>query len=216
MAPKYRYGKKKRMLRRRKYNKRGYRKIASKVNLKRQVHYFSRKAYLTTIVSANLNVPTLTSLSFKLNDIPSVADYTALFDQYKLSFVKLNFKLTVDPSAQTAVNAFYPTMYYCPDYDDITVPGSLNELREHGRCRQVVLRPNRYTTVKMKPAVLTEVLRNTGTTTLSPKWRQWIDMAHPDTLHYGLKYAIDNQFNLNPNYALEVTAQYWFSCRDTR
>lgn len=218
MAPRTRYGKKKRMLRRRKFVKRGYRKGAARVNLKNQVHYFSRKVNLGSIVSVGLNTPTLTSLSFKLNDVPNVSEFTALFDQFKLSYVKLMFKLNQDPSAQTAVNAFYPTMYHSVDHDDVSAPTSLNDMREHGRTRMTVLRPNRYSVVKIKPSVLFEVSRNSGagTTTFVPKWRQWVDMAHPDTIHYGLKYALDNTFNLNPNYSLEVQAQYWFQCRDTR
>lgn len=218
MAPKTRYGKKKRMLRRRKFTKRGYRKAASKVNLKRQVHYFSRKLSLGSIVSANLNVPTLTSLTFRLSDVPNVGEFSSLFDQFKLTYVKLMFKLNQDPSSQPATNSFYPTMYHSVDHDDAVAPSSLNDMREHGRTRMSVLRPNRYTVVKVKPSVLFEAARNpgAGTTTYCPKWRQWVDMAHTDTLHYGLKYALDNTFNLNPNYSLEVQAQYWFQCRDTR
>lgn len=217
MAPKTRYGKKKRMYRRRKFNKRGYRKIASKVNIKRQVHYFTRRAQIGTIVSVNLNVPTLSSMTYTLSQLPNVSDFTALFDQYKITHVKLYAKLTLDPSAQTAVNSFYPTMYYSVDHDDSATPTSLNDMREHGRTKMVVLRPNRYTAINIKPAVLNEVSRNpSGTTTFVPKWRQWVDMAHPDTVHYGLKYALDNSFNLNPNYAVEFQAKFWFQCRDTR
>lgn len=216
------------MARRRQYNKkpknkrrfvkRGYKKAAAKVNLKRQHYYFSRKVNLGAIVSVGLNTPTLTSLSFKLSDVPGVSDFTSLFDQYKLTYVKLMFKLQQDPSAQTAVNSFYPTMYHCVDHDDVSAPTSIDDLRQHGRTRMSVLRPNRYTVIKVKPSVLYEVARNAGlgTTTVAPKWRQWIDMAHTDTIHYGLKYALDNTFNLNPNYSLEVQAQYWFQCRDTR
>lgn len=206
------------LVRRKKFIKRGYKKAAAKVNLKRQVHYFSRRVNLGSIVSVGLNTPTLTSLSFKLSNVPNVSEFGNLFDQYKLTYVKLMFKLNQDPSAQTAVNAFYPTMYHCVDHDDISAPTSLDDMRQHGRTRMSVLKPNRYTVIKVKPSVLYEVSRDAsaGTTTVAPKWRQWIDMAHTDTVHYGLKYALDNTFNLNPNYSLEVQAQYWFSCRDTR
>lgn len=218
MAPRRRYAKKKRMVKRKRFVKGGYKKAAAKVNLKRQVHYFSRKVNLGSIVSVGLNTPTLTSLSFKLSNVPGVGDFTSLFDQYKLTFVKLMFKLNQDPSAQTAVNSFYPTMYHSVDHDDVSAPTSIDDMRQHGRTRMSVLKPNRYTVIKIKPSVLYEVARDAslGTTTLAPKWRQWIDMAHTDTVHYGLKYALDNTFNLNPNYSLEVQAQYWFACRDTR
>lgn len=216
MARRIRYVPKRRIQRKRKYVKRGYKKAAAKVNLKNQVHYFSRRVDLGSIVSTGLNQPTLTSLSFNLNTIPNVSEFTTLFDQYKFTYVKLMFKLNQDPSAQTAVNSYYPTMYHCVDHDDVIPPTSINDLRQHGRTRMSVLRPNRYTVIKIKPSVLNELFRTAGQTTVQPKWRQWIDMAHPDTTHYGLKYALDNTFNLNPNYSLEVQAQYWFQCRDVR
>lgn len=216
MAPRSKYGKKRPMFKRKKYVKRGYKKAAAKVNLRNQVHYFSRRCYLTSLVSAGINVPTLTSLSFNLGQLPNVSDYTALFDQYKISKVKLFFKLNQDPSAQTAASSYYPTMYYSVDHDDVTAPVSVNDMLQHGRTKQRILMPNRYVVIDVRPSVLFEVLRTAGNTTLAPKWNQWIDMAHTDTIHYGLKIAIDNTFNLNSNYSLEVFAKYWFACRDTR
>lgn len=219
MAPRSKYGmKKKRTFKRKRFAKKGYKKAAAKVNLKQQVHYFSRRVNLGSIVSVGLNTPTLTSLSFSLSQLPSPGDFTSLFDQFMITKVRLYFKLNQDPSTQSAVNSFYPSLYTCVDHDDISAPTSINDMLQHGRTRQRILQPNRYITIDIKPSVLYEVARNaaTGTTTLAPKWRQWVDMAHTDTVHYGLKYAIDNTFNINPNYSLEVFGKYWFACRDTR
>lgn len=217
MAPRKRYAPKRRIQRKRKYIKRGYKKAAAaKVNLKNNVHYFQRRVNLGTIVSTGINQPTLTSLSFNLNQLPNVGEFTTLFDQFKMTHVKLFFKLNQDPSTQTAGNSFYPTMYYCPDHDDVTPPTSIDDLRQHGRTKMVTLRPSKYTVVNIKPSVLNQLFRIAGQTTVQPKWRQWIDMAHPDTSHYGLKYAFDNAFNINSNYSVEVQAQYWFQCRDVR
>lgn len=203
-------------IRAKKFKRRGYRKTAKTVNVKRQVHYFTRRCNLGGIVSVGINTPTLTSFTFKLDNVPNVSDFTALFDQYKMTKIELFFKLMQDPSAQNNAQSWYPTMYYCVDHDDATAPTSINDLLQHGRTQQRIMKPNSYIKVVIKPAVLFEVARGTGTTTVSPQWNQWIDMAHVDTLHYGLKYAFDNSFNINPNYSVEVFAKYHFACRDTR
>lgn len=200
-------------------NKSNYKQVrrsAARTNLKNQIHYFKRKTDLGSISSVNANVPTLTSFTFKLSDLPNSSEFTALFDNFMITYVKLYFKLQQDPSAQPATTAFHPVLYYCPDYDDSVAPTSLQDLREHGRTKQVILKPDEYAIVTIKPAVLSEQFRNVGNTTYSPKWRQWVDCAHPDTTHYGLKYALDNTFNLNANYIVNITAEYWFSCKDTR
>lgn len=217
MALRSKFGKRKRpVFRRKRSYKRSLKKATAKVNLKQQVHYFTRRVNLGSIVSTGLNQPTLTSFAFQFSNVPNVSEYTALFDQYKISYVKLMFKLNQDPSTQTSVNSFYPTMYYCVDHDDAVPPSSIDDLRQHGRTKMAVLRPYKYVVVKIKPSVLLEMFRSAGNTTVTPKWNQWVDMAHPDTYHYGLKYAFDNSFNLNPNYSVEVQAKFWFSCRDTR
>lgn len=199
-----------------KSNYKQVRRSAARTNLKNQIHYFRRKTNLGSIVSTGLNTPTLTSFFFRLSDLPNVGEFTGLFDQFMITYVKLYFKLQQDPSAQTAANSFYPTLTYCPDYDDSDPPGSIQELREHGRTKQVILTPDKFTIVTVKPSVLGEMFRSSGNVTLAPKWRQWVDCAHPDTRHYGLKYALDNSFNINPNYSIEVTAEYWFSCKECR
>lgn len=216
MAPRIKYGRKKRIVRRRKYVKRGYKRAAAKTNVKRQTYFFKRRTFLNNIVSVGINTPTLTSTTFSLGQLPGISDFTSLFDKYKITYVKMMMKLVVDPSAQNANVSHYPTLYYCPDYDDNLTPASINDLREYGRTRMAVLRPDRYVTIRIKPAVLQEYFISAGQTSVASKWNQWVDMARTDIPHYGLKYAIDNLFNLNSNYQLEQQICMWFQCKDTR
>lgn len=158
--------------------------------------------------------PYLNAYSFNLAQLPNVADFTALFDRYMITHIQLRFYLKIDPSAQTASTASYPKLYYVKDYDDASAPGSLDVLREHSRCVQKVLHPNRPVIVNIKPAVLHEVFRTGVLTSYSPKWKQYIDMANTNVEHYGLKWGIDDF--TNTNYKLDIEGKMWFQCKDIR
>lgn len=186
------------------------------VNLKRQIHYFKRSCDLGNVV-LDTNTPTLIPqpLTFRLNQLPASTEFTDLFDNYRITYVKLMIRLNVSPDAQSPTTAVYPRILYVRDYDDSVIPSSVDVLRQYGNCQQKVLNPNENMVITLKPAIRNLVSRDTsGQVVYSPKWKQWIDCAHSDTLHYGLKYAIENCGN--SNYTLNFQATYWFQCKDTR
>lgn len=164
--------------------------------------------------NATTGAPVLRGASFALSSLPGVSDFTNLFDMYKITHVQLRFHLQVDPGAQASASAIYPKLWYATDYDDDNAPASLNALREHARCKVRVLNPNRPVVVNIKPAVASLVYRGATTSSYSPKWRQWVDMAQTDVPHYGLKWAVDNL--TNTNYTLQIEGKMWFACKDVR
>jgi len=158
--------------------------------------------------------PYLAANTFTFNQLPNATEFGVLFDQYKITFIKLKFYLSVDPGAQTAATAIYPRMWWAVDNDDSSGPASLNELREHGDVKTEILHPDRPVEVTIKPAVLSNVYRTAITSSYVPQWGQFVDMAAQDVPHYGLKYGIDNF--TNTNYTLRVEGQMWFQCRGIR
>lgn len=178
------------------------------------IHYFKRNFNFGDLPGNAVYNPYLAANSFTLGQIPGIGDFTGLFDQYMITYIKLKFYLTTDPGAQTASTAIMPRMYWCKDYDDTTAPTSIDILRERNDVRTAVLRPDRPIVVKLKPSVLQEVYRSAVATTYAPKWKQMIDMTQTDVPHYGLKYAIDNF--TNTNYALRVEGTMWFVCKGVR
>ncbi|AUM61760.1 capsid [uncultured virus] len=158
--------------------------------------------------------PLLNSFYFSLDKVQNYGEFANLYDFYKLTHVQVRFTLNVDPSSQTATTSYIPRLFYVIDHDDDTAPASLAEMREHDRCKVKNLNPGRTVVVNIKPAALAEMFRSGLTTTYTPKWKQWIDMAAPNCKHYGLKWAVDNL--TNTNYYLSTELKYWFSCKDVR
>lgn len=199
--------------RRKKFYRRSLQK-RSYANLKRDVHYFKRSFLQTTILGNAAYTPYLAGVNWTFNALPNYTEFANMFDRYKVTYVKLYFHLKIDPSAQAAASATFPKLYYVTDFDDSTNPTSINQLREHSNLKIKVLNPNKPVVVRVKPAVLQEVYRGLASTTYSPKWNQWIDMANVDVPLYGLKIAIDNL--TNTNYAVDIDAKMWFQCKDVR
>lgn len=188
--------------------------VARNININKDIHFFKRWTTPGSVTGAVGNSPYLTSATTSLSAIVGVSDFTNLFDQFRITHWQLRFYLKVDPSAQAAASAIYPKLYTCTDFDDSTVPATLNELRERTKTKVAVLNPNRPVIINVKPAVLTLAYRTAVLSSYQPKWKQWLDMGAPDVPHYGLKWALDNF--TNTNYTVDVEQRLWFQCRNTR
>lgn len=197
--------------RRRVYRRRVFRRNP---NLRTQVYSFNRScALLSQAQTVAVSGFWSSGLQFTLANLPNVSEFQNLFDHYYISYVKLYFQLNIDPAAGAASTAAYPVMYYARDYDDVAAPTNLDDMYQHGNLKRAVLHPNRLVTIGIRPAT-NELVFNGVTSSYSPKWRQWVDMANTGVPFYGLKFALEN-WNL-PGSALFIRAKYWIKCKGTR
>lgn len=177
------------------------------------VHRFSRMVQFN--IAAGAANPAYGVATYALNGLPNFSEFTNLFDQYKISFVKLTWQLNVDPSAQAAASAVYPRLYTFNDFTDITTPTTLDEFRQRPKTRVRMLTPTRPVISTCKPAVQVEVLKTVGGVTVNaPRWKQWIPSENNDVQHLGTKYAIENF--TNTNYSITLTVKYWVQCKQTK
>lgn len=165
-------------------------------------------------------------MEFKMSDLPGNLEFGDLYDRYKITTVVLRFRIVNNPDAirttmsNTDWNSsnVFPRLFYCKDYDDSSAE-SLGALRERSKTKMVVLKPNKYHKIVIKPAVTIQTYRTPTTTGYSPSWNQWIDMAQNNVPYYGLKYVVDMS-TLDPAdtqpYKLEIEKQYFFTCKDVR
>lgn len=182
-------------------------KMAKSVNLRRDIHYFKRHVNYYTISSGGGY-----GHYFALNQLPNVSEFTSLFDQYQLVKVNLRFKLRIDPGAGSTLGT-YPTMLYRRDHDDANPPGSIDEMEQSNLTRHVVLHPNKWIKIGVKPSILQAGYTQTGVTATFPKYKTWIDVSYPDVKHYGLKTFVDI---LPTGQYVDVYADFIFMCKDTR
>lgn len=199
----------------RKYRKTMLTRSARIVNLNKDVHYFKRMVSTPGSFSGNVAyAPLLQAWSFNFNQLANAGEFTALFDQYKITHIQCKFFLKIDPGAQSAAGASYPKLYWCADHDDDSAAPSLNAMREHSKTKVRVLHPNRPVVCNIKPAILAMTYKTATTTGYCPMWKKWVDCNDSTVPHYGLKWAIDDL--TNTNYKVDTEVTYWFQTRAAR
>lgn len=199
------------------------------MSVSRNVHSFRRMAnsYTEDITGLGLSG----ALTFKLSDTINYSEFDVLYDRYMITMVvirvrivnnpdasmKLNFNSGTDPNYATGTN-WYPRLFYCKDYDDDSAE-TLPQLRERAKTKMVVLKPNRYHKIVVRPSVLVQGYYTALSTGYLPKWNQWVDMGQNSLKHYGLKYNVDCS-GLNPvdtaPFKIEWEHTYYFKCKDVR
>lgn len=210
-------------MRKRKMPKRsrfGNRKLA------RQVHSFKRTAYLgtstATISAAGIATPIATAHSFQLNQLPGVAEFQSLFDQYKITGAKISYTpaasegiLTPQASASAALG--YSRVHSVIDYDDASAPTSEDQLLEYGSHKSTA--PFQTHTRYIKPKVLHEIYRSAVTTAYAPRSSTYLDLTNADVPHYGVKVwvsAPNTFFGTANTISYKVYMTLYFTCKNTR
>lgn len=166
---------------------------------------------------------------FSLNDIPNVAEFTSLFDLYKLNAVLFQIKMTSVPDNINAPNGnsvnfgnFFPTIWYAPDHDDNNT-NTVAQLKEYERVRHKVLRPNKEINIMLRPTTLSGTYNNSTIFGYQANYKKsWLDAAYPAMLHFGLKFAIDFEglttaaTTAAGAFQFKINCKYYFSCKNTR
>jgi len=193
----------------------------------RQINQHSFRRYANDARDSVTGTTFSNALTFQFSDVRGAADFEGLYDRFMIKKVELRFRLVNNPDSATKLNDssnfvssnWFPTMYYCRDYDDAAAE-TREQLQERAGTKRVILHPNKWYKITVKPAVTMLAYRTAlGTDAYSPKWNQWIDMGQPNTQHYGFKYCIDlsaqDPGDAQP-YLVERETVYHFQCKDVR
>lgn len=174
------------------------------------IHRFKRRYEALNVTGNIAYLPYNNGFSTSLSQLVASSEFTSLFDQYCITYVKYAFYLEVSPDAQSGSTSIWPKLYYARDQDDLTPP-TLQELRERSNTVVRVMSPYKPVTVGYRPNILVPTYKTALTTGYAPKWNQWIDTVDTTVPHMGLKFAIDNL--QNTNYVVRVEATVWLKCR---
>lgn len=200
----------------------------AKIGNKRNVHAFRRSCNSITEDVTGLGLSG--ALTFKLSDTINYSEFDVLYDRYMITMVVVKVRIVNNPDATWALNTnpsggvgnnttnWFPRLFYCKDYDDSTAE-TLPQLRERAKTKMVVLKPNMYHKIVIRPSVLVQSYYTSLSTGYVPKWNQWVDMGQNGLPHYGLKYNLDCS-GINPSdsypFKLEWETTYYFKCKDVR
>lgn len=128
--------------------------------------------------------------TFSLNDVPAAAEFTSLFDQYKLVGIKYRFVCIRDPANAntTSYQGIFPRIMWVHDHDSAQTVASFGELQQYATAREMYFSESTKKTrwMYLKPAVANSIY-NGVYNGYNARWRVWCDSGYPGVPHYGLR-----------------------------
>lgn len=190
---------------RRRYPRRSYRVKYNKTNQK--VFYYKRYTGGLGFVTTTGLAETFIAYNFSLADVPNSAEFTALYDMYKINGIQITFipQMTQNISVGTVNNVFASLRFFSAiDYNDSTAVSSIDAIREYQTCKYTsVLRTHKRYIPKPK------MLDGSNSTSLV----NWVATSSPATNYYGLKIAIETTGN---PMTFAVEAKYYLSFKNVK
>lgn len=189
------------------------------------IHQYKRSAHGQEIVTSDFDGLFLYAYTFAFAALPSVSDFTSLYDQFKITGIKHTIMLrSTNLSGLETNNSSYhpgmPYMYWVVDRDDNSAPLTLDELREYSAAKMFQFDTGRRTwSVYFKPNTLAAVDYLGSPNSRSIMFNKWIDMSNTGTQYYGLKIGIKMPVNgiiSLPKAYFDVETTYYFTCRQAR
>lgn len=194
---------------------------------KRQVHLFKRSYYAadikTSISAGGVPAPAAVANVFAFNLVPNVAEFTALYDQYKITGAKVVLTPALSEGINSPLFGTTSTLGFSPvnsiiDYDDSSVPTSEAELLEYGSHKQTA--PFKKHVRYLKPKVLQQIYLSALSTAYRPISDQWLSTSSSSAVpHYGLKYWISAP-NAPAGTAAQMTYKLYitlyFACKNVK
>lgn len=173
-----------------------------------------------TIIDCNFGTSGVSPFAknFRLNSVVNHTEFTSLYDQYKITGVKVYFDYTPDVATALAGGtpaSYMPKLWIKRDYDDSSTP-TITQMAESNQSRCLRFTDNRTTqSIFLRPAVLNNLFRTTLTNGYAPVWGQWLDVATDDIPHYGLKCIAQGIPSLNLG-AISVRVKYYLKFKNVR
>lgn len=166
-------------------------------------------------ISLNANQMSLANLydmglgvTFSAQDIGNISQWTDMFDQYRINYVKLTIEnqfpadgTIAGAPGPVAMQIPEPTLYIVEDLDSAAVPTALSQVSGFQGVKKVTLGSrdkNTFTyTFRPRPVMSLETItapaNALGTANSGVGKRgQWIDNQFTDVSHYGMKAWITN------------------------
>ena len=148
---------------------------------------------------------TFAAYSFNLNQFPGSNEFTALYDEYRIEY--LRFELQPETGGSSG-----SPCWSVIDYDDDTTPTSTGDIVQYATLMKSA--PGQSFQRQFKPKVETSVYQSTTATGYAPRANVWIDLGNPTVPHYGIKLAFPYVAGVNTQHKVTVTAR--IQCRNTR
>jgi hypothetical protein len=156
------------------------------------VRSFIRSTDFDTVLTSGVTVNSYDqALGIALNILPGYAEFTSLFDQYRIMMVEVTFYSPYVTIQATATPKLM--LHTVNDYDDYTAvtPTAMQEYETYQQRDLSFGKPIHFS---FKPRVALAAYSG-AFTSYANQGNQWLDVASPAVQHYGLKYALEMVFS---------------------
>lgn len=183
------------------------------------VHKFQRVWFAESVTTTNTGI-TSKAYNIALSSLPNYTEFTALFDQYKITGAKIMIVPTINsinlPAVQTAATtANVGSGYLVTDYDDASPLASVADALQYENLRIFNLATDkvikRYIVPHMAVAAYSGAF-----TSYANKYPQWIDSNSPGVQHYGFKVIFDQAPNANTFMTYNIFIKAYVKCKNVR
>lgn len=159
-------------------------------------------------------------MTFYINQLPSVTEFTSLFDQYKINCVvlKMRFLNQIPDRTDAGAGMFRANFHYCIDYNDSAAYTTIAQFAQVSNYKCHALNGERDWSIKIYPKAQKAIYQGLASTGYGPT-KTWINTADPAVPHYGLKYLIDiNGGGGGENVigSLQMQAKYYMSFKNVK
>lgn len=201
----------------RKQNRRKPRRYGLRKRRVPEVFSFKRRVVLGNITSScnasGVSTPAAYGASFQLSDLTSFTEFTTLFDQYKITGVKLDFIPFADNTTWQVANngagvsAPGGPLLITADHDDASPPASANEMLQKQTTKVVPV--GRRHRMYIKPKFNLATYSGGGVAPVSG----WLDNGSTSVPHYGVKAWMAGPNIPDTSFTYQVWATYYIKCK---
>lgn len=172
----------------------GYNAFYGFSNISGGTNYGQGLGFIWTLSGIQINGSTT---SYGLVPLPNVAEFSSLFDQYRIDNVHIKIFYTNNVANTTGAVATFqqialPTCQFCTDYDDGQAPTTQGELLQRPETKLIQWNTNGPVQVSCpKPQMNASVNTLTGLNSVAPK-HGWCDMTATNTNLTGYKMWLES------------------------
>lgn len=151
---------------------------------------------------------------FQLNFLPNSAEFSALFDVYKIWKVDVMFIPKYNTSDFSTGGAGFglPTIYITEDRNDAVLPASVAELQEYNSC--IARRFDKPITYTCWPT-LSQSNPSNGQIIDARQKDLYVRSTSRDVSYYGIKWAMDLPLGLE-TFRMDVVFKYYMTFKDVK
>lgn len=192
--------------------------------VKQPIHYHTRYYQYDSIVISASTTATYGVVYIEFANIPAFAELRNMYDSYKITAAKVNFipltnvTLTTYPSPGASLTAPFNRIFTVVDYNDRTVPTSIDDLRQYSNCKWSPITRIHKRFLHLQPTMTVDADASSGSTVgiANNVKVPWVSTSSDTVEWFGLKYGIIHPSEANAYIMYNVEIKLYMQFKGPR